>query len=363
MLRASFFAILKKKRMEKYKKQYGVVRCIKRGFFGELFFAVLPLPNALSAFQFSDFFTPGVSAVFIGVFFVVSAALVYVLFLNIKYARSAFAGLKQIEASKREFDAISKKLVRRDFELLQANERLREADELKSQFVTIAAHQLRTPLSGVKWALKLLLDGDFGALSAGQFDFVRKAFEVNERMIRLVNDLLNVSRIEEGRFGYNLAQGDIVPFLRKIVGQNELRAHELRIGLVLEILREHMPSVAFDADKLGIAFSNLIDNALNYTLAGGSVRVIVGAGPGYAKITINDTGVGIPKDQMPRVFTKFFRGENVVRMQTDGSGLGLYIAKNVIDAHKGTISVSSKEGRGTTISILLPFVQEAHEKK
>lgn len=330
---------------------------------GNAFLAALPLPNALSAFQFSDFFTPGVSAIFIGVFFIVSAALAYVLFLNAKYARAAFAGLKQLEAQRRELDAISKTLVRRDFELLQANERLREADELKSQFVTIAAHQLRTPLSGVKWALRLLLDGDLGELSAGPKDFIQRAFDVNERMIRLVNDLLNVSRIEEGRFGYNLAQGDLVLFLQKIFVQSEMRARELRVALAFETPRDAMPPVLFDADKLGIAISNIVDNALNYTPAGGSVRMLVSAGAGYAKILVNDTGVGIPERQMPRLFTKFFRGENVMRMQTDGSGLGLYIAKNVIDSHNGTISISSEEGKGTTVSILLPFAPETDEKQ
>lgn len=339
-------------------KQRNIMQYIKHWFPSGVFLAAIPVPNALSAFQFSDFFTPGVSAIFIGIFFVVSAALAYVLFLNAKYARSAFAGLKQLEANKRELDAISKVLVRRDFELLQANERLQEADLLKSQFVTIAAHQLRTPLSGVKWALRLLLDGDFGELQAGQSDFVRKAFEVNERMIRLVNDLLNVARIEEGRFGHNPAPGDIVPLLQKIVEQNEFRARELRLNLSFEAPQKALPPVLFDSDKLGIALSNILDNAMNYTPAGGSVRVALIEGSGYAKITVNDTGVGISKSEMPRVFMKFFRGENVVRMQTDGSGLGLYIAKNVIDAHNGTISISSEEGRGTTVSVLLPFALE-----
>lgn len=358
VLRASIFAILKKNHMTERKGQYGATQYEKPGLSGSFLFAALPMPNAMSAFQFSDFFTPGVSAIFIGVFFVVSAALAYVLFLNAKYARSAFTGLKQLEANKRELDAISKALVRRDFELLQANERLQEADRLKSQFVTIAAHQLRTPLSGIKWALRLLLDGDLGALQSGQLDFVRKAFDVNERMIHLVNDLLNVSRIEEGRFGYNLAAGDLVPLLRKIVEQNELRANELQLRLIFEAPQNALPPVLFDSDKLGIALSNIIDNALNYTPAGGSVRVAISEGPGYVKITVNDTGVGIPQKEMPRVFTKFFRGENVVRMQTDGSGLGLYITKNVIDAHNGTISISSEESKGTTVTILLPFVSE-----
>lgn len=344
--------------MEEDGKQDNVRRRAGRKFPSGVFLAAIPAPDALSAFQFSDFFTPGVSAIFIGVFFIVSAALAYVLFLNTKYARSAFVGLKQLEANRRELDAISKALVRRDFELLQANERLLEADRLKSQFVTIAAHQLRTPLSGVKWALRLLLDGDLGELRDAQLEFVRKAFEVNERMIHLVNDLLNVSRIEEGRFGYNLASGNLVSLLQKVVEQNEFRARELRLNLSFEVPQKPLPQVLFDSDKLGIALSNIIDNALNYTFADGSVRVAISEGPGYVKITVNDTGVGIPKNEMPRLFTKFFRGENVVRMQTDGSGLGLYITKNVIDAHNGTISVSSEEGRGTTVSVLLPFASE-----
>ncbi len=253
-----------------------------------------------------------------------------------------------------ELDKISKTVVRRDFELTQANDRLREIDQTKSQFVSIAAHQLRTPLSGIKWVLKLMLDGDMGSISSEQHGFIEKAYDANERMIRLVGDLLDVSRIEEGKFGYQFATGDLAALVKKVLDEYSLQVEAHNLSLVFKPPKTPLPLMFFDKDRLQLVLVNLLDNAINYTPAGGNIRVSVEYSGGLANVSVIDNGVGIPESQMPRIFNKFFRGSNVVRLQTDGTGLGLYISKNIIEAHGGTITIVSEEGKGTTVSFVIP---------
>lgn len=254
-----------------------------------------------------------------------------------------------------ELDKISKAVVRRDFELMQANDRLREVDQTKSQFVSIAAHQLRTPLSGIKWVLKLMLDGDIGPLSSEQRGFVQKAYEANERMIQLVGDLLDVSRIEEGKFGYQFATGDFVAFVKKVCDEYALQAEAHKLSLVFEPPKTLPPLMSFDKDRLRLVLANLIDNAMNYTPAGGHIKVSMEYSNGLVRVSVADTGVGVPESQIPHIFNKFFRGSNVIHLQTDGTGLGLYISKNIIETHGGTISITSQEDHGTTVSFVIPL--------
>lgn len=228
---------------------------------------------------------------------------------------------------------------------------------MKSEFLTIAAHQLRTPLSAIKWTLKTILDGDLGGLNAKQKDFLEKGYMTNERMISLVGDLLDASRIEEGRFGYEFKENDIVSFMEKLIRDLEPRFKQKELKLDFKKIPGKQ-ILFFDREKMALALNNIFDNSINYTAQGGSIVVNFRLTPPYFEILIEDSGVGIPKNQQNRLYTKFFRGDNVIRMQTEGSGLGLFITKNIIVAHGGEIRIDSKEGKGTSVIFRLPVKKE-----
>lgn len=234
---------------------------------------------------------------------------------------------------------------------------LRELDKLKSDFISVAAHQLRTPLSGVKWVLKLLLDGDLGAINEDQKGMLKRGYETNEKMIQLVNDLLNVSRIENGKFGYKFEKNDFMKLLNTLVENTVLPSKSRNIDVRLENRAGVIPDFMFDPEKLLIALQNIVDNAMKYTLPGGKVTIVVQRQGDYIEVKVTDTGVGIPKADIAKLFSKFFRAANVIHLQTDGSGLGLFIVKSIIMRHGGQIWVDSEEGKGTTFTIVVPVVE------
>ena len=235
-------------------------------------------------------------------------------------------------------------------------ERERTASRVKSEFVSLAAHQLRTPLSATKWAMKMLLDGDLGALAKEQKEFLNKGYEANERMIRLVNDLLDVAKIEEGKFGYVFGHDDICHIINEAISDQTILAQKRNIKIVFHEPSQRFPKIKMDIQKIRLAMGNILENAINYTLPGGSVEIMIESlYPKYLEVLVKDNGVGIPKDQMARIFSKFFRGRNVISMQTDGSGLGLFIVKNIIKRHGGDIWLESEEGKGTTARFTLPI--------
>jgi PAS domain S-box-containing protein len=228
-------------------------------------------------------------------------------------------------------------------------------ETMKTEFVSIAAHQLRTPLSAIKWTIRMLLDGDIGDISEDQKSLLEKTYESNERMIGLINDLLNVTRIEEGRFLYKPEISQIEDLTDKIIKNSEGPLAMKKIKIKLEKPRELLPSVLVDEEKMGLAIQNLLENAIKYTSEKGTITISLQKEKNYILFKIKDTGVGIPLDQQDRIFTKFFRGSNVVKMETDGSGLGLYTTKNIIEAHNGKIWFESEEGKGTLFCFTLPI--------
>ena len=250
-----------------------------------------------------------------------------------------------------EKDVVGKLLILHDI----TKEKL--VEQMKTEFVSVAAHQLRTPLSAVKWSLSLFLQGEIGKLTDEQKDIMAKTYQANERMIRLVNDLLNVARIEEGRFVYQPKVVNFVEVVQSVF--DSLRELAAKKDIKLEFVKpvfKRAPIVKVDIEKISLAIKNLIENAIFYTKKKGSVKVSIVKKGKNVEFSVQDTGVGIPKNQQGRIFNKFFRGANVVRMQTQGSGLGLFITKNIIEAHKGKIWFKSKEGKGTTFFFTLPLI-------
>ncbi len=227
-------------------------------------------------------------------------------------------------------------------------------EKMKTEFVSIAAHQLRTPISAIKWTLRMILDGDLGPISEEQRDFLEKTYKSNERMINLINDLLNVTRIEEGRHLYDITIADMEEIVRGLVAVYEDVAAQKKLKLNFEKSAGIIPTVKVDVEKIKLVVSNLIENAMKYTLSGGDVFISIKQEYGNVKISVKDTGIGIPKNQQDRIFTKYFRSANAVKTETEGTGLGLFIAKNIVETHGGKIWFSSEEGKGATFSFLLP---------
>ncbi|MBI2038767.1 MAG: GAF domain-containing protein [Candidatus Niyogibacteria bacterium] len=231
--------------------------------------------------------------------------------------------------------------------------REKEVEQLKANFVTVASHQLRTPIAGIKWSLDMLRKEEKGPLNSEQKDLTEKSFQATEHMAGLVNDLLDASRIEEGRFGYAFAAGDFVGFVKKIVDDLKPNAEARDLNYSFEAPAT-LPAVSFDASKLALAIQNVIDNAIKYTAKKGTVKVKLRVETSSLFIIVEDTGIGIPEKSKKFIFNKFFRGENAIRYQTEGSGLGLYIAKSIVEKHNGTITFESEENKGSVFMIQLP---------
>ncbi len=227
-------------------------------------------------------------------------------------------------------------------------------ERMKTEFVSITAHQLRTPLSAIKWTLKMLLDEDLGKITEEQREFIEKTYQSNERMISLINDLLNVTRIEEGRYVYNPVLSNITKLVESLIDQYKDEISIKNINLEFKKPKKQLPKVLIDVEKINLAVQNLLDNAIQYNKLGGSIKISLKSNKKEIEFSIEDSGVGIPKKQEKRIFTKFFRAANVMRMDTRGSGLGLFIVKNIIEAHKGRIWFKSKERKGTIFYFTLP---------
>ncbi len=231
-------------------------------------------------------------------------------------------------------------------------------EKMKTEFVSIAAHQLRTPLSAIKWTLKMLLDGDLGKITIEQKEFIKKTYQSNERMIGLINDLLNVSRIEEGRYLYKPILCNIIEIIQSVIDSLKQEIVRKKIIFKFKKPKEKLPQVKADKEKIKLAIQNLTENAIKYTKPGGKITIFLRHSKKKIEFEEKDTGVGIPKDQYSRIFTKFFRASNAIKMETEGSGLGLYIVKNIINAHGGKIWFKSKLGKGTSFFFELPIFKK-----
>ncbi|MDD4990346.1 MAG: ATP-binding protein [Candidatus Pacebacteria bacterium] len=233
--------------------------------------------------------------------------------------------------------------------------REKSVERLKTEFVSIAAHQLRTPLSAIKWILRMFLDGDMGEISETQAQFLQKTYDSNERMINLVNDLLNVTRIEEGKFLEKMQQQDIFALLKEAVGPLEEKIKEKGLDFSLALPDKKAPKMDVDKEKVILAVQNLLENAINYTKTGAiTLTGEYNAAQKEFLIKVQDTGIGIPKEQHERVFSRFFRSSNALKTETEGTGLGLFIFKNIVEAHGGKVWFESEEGKGTTFYFTLP---------
>jgi len=247
--------------------------------------------------------------------------------------------------------------------ILQDVTREKLLDTLKSDFVTIAAHQLRTPLSTLKWTVNELLNESFGKIGEEQASALRNAFSTTENMIHLLGDLLESVRFEEGKFAYEFKPIVLEELAQKASKNAETLAKAKGVEISLALPTPPLPSLVCDPERITFVLSTLIDNALTYNRPGGHVRVILEAKPEEAIIEVQDDGIGIPQQEQTMVFTKFFRASNAIRTEATGYGLGLYIARNIVEGHGGSMWLRSQEGKGSTFGFNLPLNPERLPKE
>jgi two-component system phosphate regulon sensor histidine kinase PhoR len=231
----------------------------------------------------------------------------------------------------------------------------RGADELKSKFLTVISHQMRTPLNSVRWNMELLLSGDFGAgLSAEGMDVLKEVYKAVVNSISIVDDMLLAVDIEQRTLRLDKAEANLGDVVTKVVHDFERTAALKAVSLTLAELPKDLPRLFIDGGKIETVLNRIIDNALRYTPKDGSVKVTVRTTPKEVVVDVSDTGVGIPAKEHPRVFGRFYRAKEAIGLHPNASGLGLYISKFIVDAHEGTINFRSEEGKGTTFTVTLP---------
>ena len=260
----------------------------------------------------------------------------------------------------REFRVSTDRILDKDNRLLGfvkvVRDHTRETELIrsKSDFVSVAAHQLRTPLTAISWTLEGLSKNQ--AISEEDRALVKNGVQAAANLLKTVNDLLDTAEIEGGRFGYNYEEVDLIKFVEEILANAQIVAREYGLRVFFDKGGFGELKLVADRNKLGLALSNLIDNAMKYSSKDGSVTVRIKqlAQQPYIQVSVQDTGIGILPSDINKLFTKFYRAPNARKVKADGTGLGLYIARNIIRQHGGEIGVESTLGRGTTFSFTLP---------
>ncbi len=234
------------------------------------------------------------------------------------------------------------------------NKKEREIDRAKNEFIALVSHQLRTPLSAVNWYTESLATEDLGPLNSEQKEYVAKVHESNHRMISLVNSILEVSRIELNTFMLDAQKTNIALLVKQVVDELAHAITEKNITLK-QTIGPDLESVMVDPRYIQMIIDNLLSNAVKYTPESGTVTLEAIRENSNLMITVSDTGYGIPDDQKDKVFTKLFRAKNILSKDTDGTGLGLYIVKSIVNYAGGTISFTSEENRGTSFKVSIPL--------
>lgn len=239
-------------------------------------------------------------------------------------------------------------------QLKKSNEKLKALDEAKDEFISMASHQLRTPLTSVKGYVSMVLEGDAGKISGQQKLLLEQAFTSSQRMVYLIADLLNVSRLKTGKFVIDAKPTSLPDVVEGEVQQlaTTAKAHNLTITFNKPA---NFPMLNLDETKTRQVVMNFLDNAIYYTPAGGHIKVELTSNGKTVEYKVIDDGLGVPKAEQHQLFTKFFRAANARKARPDGTGLGLYMAKKVIVAQGGALIFSSTEGKGSTFGFSFPI--------
>jgi len=261
------------------------------------------------------------------------------------------------ERLKKEVAMATQHLQDTNVQLQEANKHLQQLDQAKSEFVSITSHQLRTPMTGIMGYLSMILQGDFGKVPKDQNKILTELLEESQRMIRIINLFLNVSKIESGKMELNLEPVQIEDVIHKVMTVTEQAAQEKGLKLIYKKPKKPLPKVMADKDKLGDIVLNFTDNAIKYTDQG-SVELITEVDGNMMHFAVKDTGRGIDPEEAKKLFTKFVRGYGIAQVNPDGSGLGLYVARRLAEAHNGEIWVDSEgEGKGSIFNVKIPLAK------
>jgi two-component system sensor histidine kinase/response regulator len=231
----------------------------------------------------------------------------------------------------------------------------KEVDKAKTEFVSLASHQLKTPLSAVSWYSEMLSDETAGKLNDQQKDFIKEIREGNDRMIKLINGLLNVSRIDMGTLSISPEPVNLATEMDSVLTEQQFGIKAKRLQVVKKYDKT-LPKINLDLNLIRIVLQNLLSNAVKYSRENGQISIeIKKFNAKEAYVAVTDNGYGIPKIQQPSIFKKLFRADNVKSMKVEGTGLGLYVAKAVVEAFGGKIDFKSEENKGTTFFFTLPL--------
>ncbi len=233
-----------------------------------------------------------------------------------------------------------------------------EIDRIKSEFISLASHQLRTPLSAIKTYSHMLLDGYMGDLNKPQDQALQTIVEAANRMNELISTLLNITRMESGAVAANIRLLRVDTLVKEVIKDLSSQATNKKIELSVNFSGAYSKTIRSDRVILKEILNNLVSNAVKYTPSGGSVTVKVRLRASEVVVDVHDTGWGIPKYSQDQIFSKFFRAENIVKRETTGTGLGLYLVKGLVDAINGRIWFESQEGKGTSFFLSLPRIKQ-----
>jgi signal transduction histidine kinase len=227
-------------------------------------------------------------------------------------------------------------------------------DRSKTEFLTISAHQLRTPLAGSKWSMFSILDKDLGEIQKDQESLIKKAYSANNSLIDIVNNLLNINQIEEN-FGYKKESCNILDIIKEAVQSSLVLLKDKKLAISIQKTASIVPLANLDRTKVIIVIKNIFSNAIDYTPSGGKINITLSKEGRFFVISIADTGVGIREEDIRNVFNRFYRTQEANETLPNRSGLGLHVAKQIIEKHSGTITINSTLGVGTTVMVRLPM--------
>lgn len=279
------------------------------------------------------------------------AFFVLVIIFGVLLIRSVYREVSQRE----KIEKLAEELEKTNKQLEVANERLKELDKLKTEFVSLATHQIRGPVTAIKGYASMLLEGDFGVMPNEVKKPVETILESSSALAVIVQDFLDISRIEQGRMKYEFSDVDLSNLVQGVACELSQGIEKRGLRLVLEI--ESKIIVRADAGKMKQVIENILDNAQKYTVKGSITICLRKKDKKTVELFVQDTGIGITKETLPKLFQKFSRAEDASKANMKGTGLGLYVAKQLVEAQHGTIRAESEgEGKGAVFTVELPIL-------